>query len=150
MRHEASFRCLNCRVILSASPLGSKHRNHCPLCLWSKHLDLSTPGDRRSNCCARMQPIGIAFKNYRVNPFTNRGSGELMLIHKCLNCGKVSPNRIAGDDNEYRILLILKEFLNMSEGATAEVRNMGLEPITNFNKEEAYISLFGNDYESYI
>lgn len=75
-RQESSFRCANCRAILSEDPLGSKHRNHCPLCLWSNHVDLNTPGDRRSTCCARMQPIALAFKNYEVNPFTGRGSGE--------------------------------------------------------------------------
>ncbi|QQG41278.1 MAG: RNHCP domain-containing protein [Candidatus Woesebacteria bacterium] len=148
MRQEASFRCSNCRVILSADPLGSKHRNHCPLCLWSKHVDLSTPGDRKSDCCARMQPVAIAFKDYRINPFTNKGSGELMVIHQCLNCGKISPNRIAGDDNEYQIMSILNESMNLSKNTIIQIKNMGLEPITSSNEEEALISLFGINYKN--
>ena len=92
----------------------------------------------------------IAFKDYSVNSFTNRGGGELMIIHQCLNCGKLSPNRIAGDDNEYQIFSILKESINLSVDITTQLRNIGLEPITTSNKEEAFISLFGINYQKYI
>lgn len=97
-----------------------------------------------------MQPIAIASKNYKVNPFTGRGSGELMIVHQCLNCGRISPNRIAGDDNEYQILSILKESTNLNEDVTTQFRNLGLEIITASNKEEALISLFGINYQNYI
>ncbi len=93
-----------------------------------------------------MQPIAIAFKNYKVNPFTSRGNGELMVIHQCLNCGRVSPNRIAGDDSEYQILSILKESINLNENIAIQLKNLGLELITTINKEEALISLFGINY----
>ncbi len=47
-----------------------------------------------------MKPIGLRFKN----------DGELMIIHRCVSCGKISPNRIAGDDFTDAILeLILNE-----------------------------------------
>lgn len=97
-----------------------------------------------------MQPIAIAFKNYKVNPFTGRGNGELMIIHQCLNCGRISPNRIAGDDNEYQILSILKESLTLNESIAIQLKNLGLELITALNKEEALISLFGINYQNYI
>jgi hypothetical protein len=97
-----------------------------------------------------MQPVAMAFKDYRINPFTNKGSGELMIIHQCLNCGKISPNRIAGDDNECQILSILKESMNLNEDITTRLRNIGLEPITTSNKEGAFISLFGINYQKYI
>ena len=97
-----------------------------------------------------MQPIALAFKNYEVNPFTGRGSGELMVIHQCLSCDKLSFNRIAGDDSEYQILSILNESLNLNKTLTSQLRNQGLELITTSNKEEALISLFGVNYQSYI
>ena len=97
-----------------------------------------------------MQPIAIAFKDYKINPFTNRGSGELMIIHQCLNCGKISPNRIAGDDNEYQILSILKESTDLNKKLAIQLRNMGLELITTSNSEEALTSLFGINYQDYI
>lgn len=97
-----------------------------------------------------MQPIAITFKNYRVNPFTDRGSGELVIVHQCLKCGRISPNRIAGDDSEYQILSIVNESMNLNRNITAQFKNMGLEPITTSNKEEAFISMFGINYQKYI
>lgn len=97
-----------------------------------------------------MQPIALVFKNYTVNPFTDRGSGELMIIHQCLNCGRISPNRVSGDDNEYQILSVLKESINLNENISIRLKNQGLELITISNKEEALISLFGVNYQSYI
>jgi hypothetical protein len=96
-----------------------------------------------------MEPLAIAFKDYRVNPFTNKGGGELVIIHQCLTCGRLSPNRIAGDDNEYRILSVIKESINLNENITTQFKNMGLEPITSSNKEEALISLFGTNYQKH-
>ena len=94
--------------------------------------------------------MAMAFKDYRINPFTNRGGGELMIIHQCLNCGKISPNRIAGDDNEYQIICIMKGSINLDESLIAQIRNMGLKPIASSNIEEAYISLLGINYQDYI
>lgn len=104
---------------------------------------MNTPGDRRSDCCARMRPVALAFKNYEINLFTGRGGGELMLIHKCSNCDKLSPNRIAGDDNEYQILCVLKESIDLNQILLNQLNKLGLIPITNENKEEALVSLFG-------
>jgi len=73
-----------------------------------------------------------------------------MVIHQCLSCSKLSSNRIAGDDNEYQIRSILKESINLNENITTQLKNLGLELITTSNKEEALISLFGVNYQSYI
>jgi len=54
-----------------------------------------------------MMPIGLKFKSLKENPFTNKVSGELMVVHACLGCGKISANRIAGDDNSYQLLKLL-------------------------------------------
>lgn len=77
-----------------------------------------------------MKPIAIIFKDYRINPFTNRGGGELMIVHKCLCCGKLSPNRIAGDDNEYQILSVLKESISIDNKIIESIQNAGTEYIT--------------------
>ena len=84
-----SFRCLQCRLDVSMSAPGTAHRNHCPSCLTSRHLDLHTPGDRAADCGARMEAIAISV----------RGDGEWVLIHRCLGCDALSANRTAGDDN---------------------------------------------------
>lgn len=93
--HDAgSFECRHCGLDVSANAPGTAHRNHCPNCLWSSHVD-EVPGDRASGCGALMEPIAISV----------RGSGEWLLIHRCTNCGVLHINRTAGDDNP---LLLLK------------------------------------------
>jgi hypothetical protein len=76
---------------------GGRHRNHCPLCLHSRHVDRETPGDRASSCGGTMAPIG-AF----VRP-----KGEHVLVHRCLACGVERHNRIAADDN-FELVLDLR------------------------------------------
>jgi len=72
---------------------GTAHRNHCPRCLWSLHLD-DQPGDRRSGCGGHMEPVAV---------WVRRG-GEWAVIHRCQKCGGFRSNRIAGDDNELALL----------------------------------------------
>jgi len=90
-----SFRCVQCRLDVPTDAPGTAHRNHCPYCLWSRHVD-DDPGDRSSDCLASMEPIAI----------TVRGDGEWVLIHRCNGCGVLHSNRIAGDDNPLLLVRI--------------------------------------------
>ena len=83
------FRCRHCRALIGPTLFGGKHRNHCPFCLHSRHVDDRRPGDRASACRAQMAPIGRF----------DRPGGEPVLIHRCLGCGQERHNRIAADDN---------------------------------------------------
>jgi hypothetical protein len=83
-----SFKCVHCRAFIGPTISGGKHRNHCPLCLYSRHVDGGRPGDRASDCGAKMAPIGR---------FT-RPNGEPMVVHQCLGCGFLRNNRLAADD----------------------------------------------------
>jgi hypothetical protein len=73
---------------------GTAHRNHCPNCLWSRHLDDDTPGDRKADCGSLMEAIGI----------TVRRGGEWVIVHRCAGCDEVHLNRTAGDDNPLMLL----------------------------------------------
>ena len=53
-----SFLCTHCGRPVTAQGAGSDHRNHCPYCLYSKHLDI-TPGDREADCGGSMEPIAV-------------------------------------------------------------------------------------------
>lgn len=83
------FRCRHCKMIVGAPPSGGRNRNHCPLCLYSRHVDGRTPGDRNSDCGAIMAPVAA---------FVRR-KGEHAIVHRCLACGFERYNRIAADDN---------------------------------------------------
>lgn len=101
------FRCAHCHNLVSAAHMlsGVNNRNHCPYCLWSCHLDLFTAGDRLSACKGQMKPIGLTMKRSR-NKYRLEARGELMLIHECTECGLLSINRIAADDDSESVLTI--------------------------------------------
>ncbi len=103
---NTDFRCLHCRnyVTTMQAICRVNNRNHCPYCLWSRHLDLYNAGDRLSACKAPMRPLGLAMKPGR-NKYAP-GGGELMLVHLCMECGRLSLNRIAADDDPQALLEI--------------------------------------------
>lgn len=97
-RYEAcpeSFVCKVCGAPVSPENAGSRHRNHCPKCLSSVHVD-NRPGDRASLCQGIMDPIGVWV----------RKNGEWAIIHRCRQCGALSSNRIAADDNPTLLMSI--------------------------------------------
>ena len=79
--------------MVSARALGTAHRNHCPSCLWSRHVDRKS-GDRAADCGGRMEPIAVWV----------RPDGEWALVHRCVQCQALKSNRIAGDDNEFVLM----------------------------------------------
>ena len=64
-------------------------RNHCTKCLFSRHVDESDPGDRLSKCLGLMAPVAV----------DQNGKKGLIIVHKCLECGKIQKNKAADDDN---------------------------------------------------
>ncbi|GAA0969167.1 hypothetical protein GCM10009550_75570 [Actinocorallia libanotica] len=89
-RHRShDFRCVGCRLDVPSVAPGTAHRNHCPTCLVSLHVDRRVPGDRDTSCRGRMDALSISV----------RPDGEWMIVHQCAACGELSANRIAGDDN---------------------------------------------------
>ncbi len=90
-----SFRCVHCKAEVGVEAYGTHHRNHCPLCLWSRHVD-EKPGDRSAACSSGMEPIAISV----------RGKGEWVIIHRCTGCGVLSANRSAGDDSPLLLMRI--------------------------------------------
>ena len=89
MAFSRSFTCEHCGVEVSLDAPGTSHRNHCPACLWSRHLDRNVPGDRKADCSGGMEPIAV----------TVRAEARWVLIHRCVNCGRLRLNKTAGDDN---------------------------------------------------
>lgn len=85
---DADFACRRCGAEVPGAVPGSLHRNHCPQCLWSRHVD-HQPGDRAAGCEGNMEPVAVMV----------RADGEWALIHRCQACGALRTNRIAGDDN---------------------------------------------------
>ncbi len=83
------FVCENCHYRVEPIKFGGSYRNHCPFCLYSKHVDTDTPRDRKNNCLGLMIPSAV---------FTRR-TGEYVLVHRCQKCHFERYTRIAGDDD---------------------------------------------------
>jgi RNHCP domain-containing protein len=131
------FRCAHCHAMVSSAHWlsGVNNRNHCPYCLWSCHLDLFTAGDRLSACKAPMKPIGLTMKKSR-NKYRMDQRGELMLIHQCTDCGTLSINRIAADDDSATVLAVLESSFWLNQDIRALCHENG---IAILNEEDAGI-----------
>ena len=90
-----TFTCKVCGRLVVPVGAGSEHRNHCPNCLSSLHLD-DQPGDRAADCGGIMEPVAVWV----------RRSGEWAIIHRCRRCGALHSNRIAADDNPAKLMSI--------------------------------------------
>ena len=108
-----TFTCKNCGWPVVSGGAGTEHRNHCPNCLYSVHLD-EQPGDRKSDCHGRMEPIGVWV----------RKGGEWAVIHRCTVCGKISSNRIAADDNPMKLLALALRPFGSTAIAHVNIKNM--------------------------
>ena len=82
---DESFICENCKSLVKK--LEYSARDHCPNCLYSKHVDVN-PGDRLNTCKGLLKPIAI--EKYR---------DTYKIIYKCLKCGEIHKNIMACDDN---------------------------------------------------
>ena len=89
-RQKEDFICENCGNIV----IGNGFTNHCPVCLYSKHVDIN-PGDRLAACHGLMEPIG----------FETKSSGYV-IIHRCKKCNHEKKNKFSKNDN-FEVLLKL-------------------------------------------
>lgn len=94
IRTKENFICEIC----STKVKGTGYTNHCPNCLYSKHVDETVPGDRLSGCGGLMKPIGLELKK-----------GRYLILHHCQKCGKKTKNKVTKEDNFEKILAIAQK-----------------------------------------
>ncbi len=85
-----NFTCEHC----GATVAGDGYTNHCPQCLWSKHVDVE-PGDRAADCHGLMRPVS-------AEPDRDGYS----IYHRCARCGKIRSNRSAPSDDTNLLILL--------------------------------------------
>ena len=76
---------------------GSGYTDHCPSCLWSKHVDIS-PGDRQEICQGLMEPVGVL-----------QEKGQYRIVYYCQKCGTQKVNNAQAKDNFEQILKLSSE-----------------------------------------
>ena len=141
---NSDFKCVHCRSFVSASTwvAGVQNRNHCPYCLWSRHLDLFEAGDRLAACKAPMRPVGLTLKRSR-NKYALAPSGELMLVHQCSDCSHISINRIAADDVPEAVIEVFEASLSEPEWLQNQFTANGITLLGAEHFDLIYRQLFG-------
>lgn len=91
---DENFICENCGK--KVNKLNYTARDHCPYCLYSKHLDIN-PGDRKNDCKGLLEPIGI--EKYK---------DTYKILYKCQKCKQTHKNIMANDDNMDLIIELSK------------------------------------------
>ena len=82
-KKEEDFICEKCGFEVK----GDGYTNHCPNCLYSKHVDVN-PGDRAADCGGLMEPVGLE----------NRGD-VFYIVQKCTKCSHERRNKAEKGDN---------------------------------------------------
>lgn len=94
------FVCEHCGTKVS----GNGYTNHCPKCLYSKHVDVN-PGDRSANCGGLMEPIDLELKD-----------GKYVVIQRCQKCGFIRKNKVVDEDDFNAVLKLSKNKVNRLKG----------------------------------
>jgi hypothetical protein len=89
-KRTEDFTCEHCGTKVQ----GNGYTNHCPNCLWSKHVD-QNPGDRLNECKGLMEPVGIEQKD-----------GQNVILQRCIKCKFEKRNKVEPNDN-YDIIVQL-------------------------------------------
>lgn len=138
------FTCSHCKqFVFITDVMGTQHRNHCNYCLWSKHVDLIKPGDRKATCHNGMKPIGLTFKNEGYDKYGRARRGELKLIHLCAMCEQISTNRTAADDITDEIFAVLSQSLSLDEALKIRLEEEDIAVLNLTHKAEIEMQLFG-------
>lgn len=141
---KSGFKCRNCQKFIPIkSFIGTHERNHCPFCLYSLHVDETKAGDRKAFCHNLMEPLGLTFKKAGLDKWGKERLGELMLIHRCCGCGKISINRIASDDNTKEILEVFTKSLELDKETKDRLRENEIILLSENDLPQIKTQLFG-------
>ncbi|MEX5634307.1 MULTISPECIES: RNHCP domain-containing protein [Parafrankia] len=109
-RTPENFACLVC----GRAVRGNGYTNHCPSCLWSRHVDVH-PGDRAAACQGLMRPVAVELR-----------ARETVLTHHCESCGHQRRNRTSPADDEDALFALAArvagEFRDRGPGSDAPRR----------------------------
>jgi rubrerythrin len=92
-KRTEDFRCEQCHFLVT----GNGYTNHCPRCLYSKHVDVF-PGDREESCGGLMEPL-----------YSLQEQGQERLVHRCLICGKTRKNKVQEEDDFETLVTLNKK-----------------------------------------
>lgn len=92
-RQQEDFVCEHCGAMVH----GDGYTNHCPHCLYSKHVDVF-PGDRAESCGGLMVTL-----LYEVQGSRGR------LMQRCVRCGIMRNNKVQKEDDFEALLAVQRK-----------------------------------------
>jgi len=92
IRRRESFVCEKC----GTEVVGDGYTDHCPDCLWGKHVDERIPGDRKSECGGLMRPERAVFKR-----------DKFKIFYRCEKCGHEFEVREGKRDDRDKLLKLV-------------------------------------------
>ena len=91
-KRKEDFVCKKC----GEKVRGSGYTDHCPRCLWSRHVDIN-PGDRGADCRGMMEPERAEVSADNIN-----------IYYRCLACDYRHKVKADPKDNKEKIIDISK------------------------------------------
>lgn len=91
-KKREDFVCEKC----GAEVAGTGFTNHCPKCLWSKHVD-KNPGDRGESCGGLMRPASVEGTQIQYT-----------ILFVCEKCGAQKKNKVWPEDNFDEVLKVAR------------------------------------------
>ncbi len=89
-----------------------------------------------------MEPKAISFKREN-NKYAKDQRGELMVVHRCTECGQLSRNRLAGDDNIDEVLRIFAVGTNLSDELLDQFKDEDIQVAVKADEKAVRERLFG-------
>ena len=93
IRKKEDFICERC----GEKVMGDGYTDHCPKCLWGKHVDREIPGDRESECGGAMEPIRAVYKQEKFK-----------ILYRCIQCGHEFWVKAGKGDNREKLIDMVK------------------------------------------
>lgn len=75
---------------------GDGYTDHCPKCLWGKHVDQNIPGDRKSKCKGLMEPKRVIYEK-----------GRYRIFYECVECGKEFWVKASKNDDREELMELI-------------------------------------------
>jgi DNA-directed RNA polymerase subunit RPC12/RpoP len=94
IRKKEDFVCENCGMEVK----GNGYTDHCPKCLWGKHVDREIPGDRASECRGLMEPMKTEFS---ISNF------QFSVKYKCTKCRHEFTVKSSENDNRDELIKLV-------------------------------------------
>lgn len=93
IKRKENFECGKCEEKV----WGDGYTDHCPKCLWGKHVDENIPGDRKSRCGGMMEPLKSVFEK-----------GKFRIFYRCIKCGYDFRVREGKTDDREKLVELAK------------------------------------------